>query len=219
MLGLTVVIAQAALSGLLAYWMASRSGRATRAIGVLLVVVLGWVSVVALLNKIAGYQPDNPVDTNLAILLALSVGWLAGRNKRVRGGSKRLLFDPQVRGMGMGIIGISYVYGLAMSLLTLSMELAIVKDAAGFGASVVALFIAPLTFALAPLYAGLVQQNWLPAAFAYGGSLTIYLGVMFGKSVTQIPGPDVDKRDREPVAQEVDPDETDWSHGTGPQEL
>jgi hypothetical protein len=42
----------------------------------------------------------------------------------------------------------------------------------------------PLTFALAPLYAGIGLDNWIPAVFAYGGMLTMYLCMIFGKVVS-----------------------------------
>src|SRR5262245_32707711 len=100
MLGLTLVMSQAALSGLLAYWIASRPSRATRVIGGIVVIALGWMSVVAILNRITGYQ-ETPLDTNLTIVAALFVGWLSGRNKRLRGGAKQLLFDQQVRVVGV----------------------------------------------------------------------------------------------------------------------
>ena len=47
--------------------------------------------------------------------------------------------------------------------------------------------VAPLTFTVAPLYAGIAQANWLPAIFAYGGLLTMYLGIRFGTIVTELP--------------------------------
>jgi len=184
MLGLILVIAQAALSGLFAYWAASRTSRWARIAGGVLAVVVGWTSIVAVTNRIAGYQ-SAPLDTNLTILIALLVGWVAGRNRRVRGTTRGPIFDQKVRQAGLVIMVVSYVVGVAWGLMTFAMELSIVNEAAGFWGFVVACVIAPVTFALAPLYAGVAHQDWLPAVFAYGGMVSLYLGIAFGSLVSQ----------------------------------
>lgn len=47
----------------------------------------------------------------------------------------------------------------------------IISDAAGFWGVVAAIFIGPITFIAAPLYAGFEYNNWLPLILNYGGSI------------------------------------------------
>lgn len=96
----------------------------------------------------------------------------------------RLLWDGKLRALGLGITGVSKVYGAGIAILTFIIELGILSDVAGFWGLVVGVSIAPVTFAVAPLYAGFRQSNWMPAFLCYGGMVTMYLNVAFGALVS-----------------------------------
>jgi hypothetical protein len=49
--------------------------------------------------------------------------------------------------------------------------LGIIAHAAGFWGIVAALFLGPVTFLAAPLYAGFEHGDWFPLILNYGGSL------------------------------------------------
>ena len=62
-LGLLIVVVQAALFGVLAWWVASRSSRVGRVVGGALLVVLGaWPSVVVIINRLTGYKASSALD-------------------------------------------------------------------------------------------------------------------------------------------------------------
>jgi hypothetical protein len=205
MLGVTIIVAQAAVTGLIVVWLASRSSRIAFAVGTVVTAIVAWASIVPLVDRMAGYRPESGPITNLAILGSVVIGWLAGRNRRVRAKVAaqpayaaagpvpvenapqrrigRLILDSQVRRAGAVIGGVAMFYGVMTGIATLLIELAIVNDAAGFWGFVIACVLAPFTFALAPLYAGVALGDWLPAALAYGGMLTMWAAMTFGSIV------------------------------------
>lgn len=197
MLGVTIIAAQAALFGLLAVWLASRSGRMGRVAGILALAVMVWVSTVPILNRVGGYEAESALATNFPILVALILGWLSGRNRRLRAKAlpapesgptarpRRLILDEQVRRSGGWVVGLTVVYAVIAGLATVAVELRIVANATGFWGFIVACFFAPVTFFLAPLYAGIRLQDWFPAALAYGGTITMWLGFAFGNAVAE----------------------------------
>jgi len=197
MLGVTVIVAQSALFGMLAWWLAGRASRLARVCGGVFIILMAWISFVPLLDRGMGYQPRSDVDSNLATIVALLIGWVAGRNRRLRvdnavhedgtggSGTARLLFDRNVRRAGAVITGASQLYGLVVGLLGFFIELGIVSDVAGFWGLVVGFSAAPVTFAVAPLYAGFRLHNWMPAVFCYGGMAAMYFGYAFGHLVSE----------------------------------
>jgi hypothetical protein len=186
MLGLTVIIAQSALFGMFSLWLASRASRTARIFGGIFIVLMAWMSFVPVLDRATGYQPRSDLDVSLSTTAALVIGWIAGRNRRLRG-TERLLFDDKIRLVGAGLVVIAYLYGMVIGLFTFLIELGIVADAAGFWGFVVACSIAPITFAVAPLYAGIHLRDWMPVVFAYGGTVTMGLAFAFGKLVSEEP--------------------------------
>ena len=88
-LGLIIVVVQAALFGVIAWWVASRYSRAWRLVGGTLLVVLGaWPSAVVIINHATGYETSSALDTNVAVLLSLGIGWVVGRKRRLRDSDK-----------------------------------------------------------------------------------------------------------------------------------
>ena len=64
--------------------------------------------------------------------------------------------------------------------------LAVVSKVTGFWGLVAALFLIPVTFAAAPLYAGFAWGDWFPFVMSYGGSIAAFIligigGAMSGK--------------------------------------
>jgi hypothetical protein len=57
--------------------------------------------------------------------------------------------------------------------------LGIISKAAGFWGLVAALFLGPITFVAAPLYAGFAWDNWFPLVLNYGGGIAaaVLLGI------------------------------------------
>lgn len=62
--------------------------------------------------------------------------------------------------------------------------LAIISKAAGFWGIVGALFLGPVTFAAAPLYAGFAWDNWFPAVLNYGGGASAWIMIGVGSALS-----------------------------------
>lgn len=62
--------------------------------------------------------------------------------------------------------------------------LGIISDAAGFWGIVAGLFLGPITFVAAPLYAGFEHGNWFPLILNYGGSLVAMALIGIGSLVS-----------------------------------
>jgi len=69
-----------------------------------------------------------------------------------------------LKGVGMVVWFIAGIWGFFLCL-------GIISHAAGFWGIVAGLFIAPLTFVAAPLYAGFEHGDWFPLILNYGGSV------------------------------------------------
>lgn len=84
--------------------------------------------------------------------------------------------DLLFKGGNMVALGkfIKIVGGIAFVILGLwgfFICLAIISKITGFWGLVVALFLAPVTFLAAPLYAGFAWGNWFPLILNYGGGV------------------------------------------------
>ena len=62
--------------------------------------------------------------------------------------------------------------------------LAIISQAAGFWGIVAALFIGPVTFVAAPLYAGFAWGNWFPLVLNYGGGIAGAILIGLGSAMS-----------------------------------
>lgn len=67
-----------------------------------------------------------------------------------------------MRGLAAVVFWVSGIVGLFMSIV-------IVAKAFGAILATVALFLFPVTFTIAPWYAALKYDNWVPLAVGYGG--------------------------------------------------
>jgi hypothetical protein len=84
-LGWLIILVQAAIAGLLAYWSASRISRLWRIIGgVVITILIVWPSIVVIINRATGHDLTSPLDTNIAILVGVGVGWMMGKARRLR---------------------------------------------------------------------------------------------------------------------------------------
>jgi hypothetical protein len=74
--------------------------------------------------------------------------------------------------MGYLVFAISGIWGFVLCL-------GIISKAAGFWGLVAALFLGPITFVAAPLYAGFAWDNWFPLVLNYGGGIAaaVLLGI------------------------------------------
>lgn len=78
-----------------------------------------------------------------------------------------------IRIAAIGVLVVGGLWGFLMSL-------GIISEAAGHWGVVVAVALAPITIAAAPVYAGLAWGEWIPMVLNYGGgvasALLLYLG-------------------------------------------
>ncbi len=70
---------------------------------------------------------------------------------------------------------IAYIVYLVTGLIGLFYCLKIVAAAFGTFVAIIALFLAPFTLCIAPLYAGLQFGWWVPAYSAYGGPIAAFM--------------------------------------------
>lgn len=66
--------------------------------------------------------------------------------------------------IGLATFAITSIWGFFLTL-------AIITKAAGFWGLVAAIFVFPVTFFAAPLYAGFAFGDWFPLALNYGGGI------------------------------------------------
>jgi hypothetical protein len=69
-----------------------------------------------------------------------------------------------LKGAGMVVWFVAGLWGFFLCL-------GIISHAAGFWGIVGGLFLAPITFVAAPLYAGFEHGDWFPLILNYGGSV------------------------------------------------
>lgn len=63
--------------------------------------------------------------------------------------------------------------------------LAIISKAAGFWGIVAAIFLGPITFIAAPLYAGFAWDNWFPLVLNYGGAAVSFIVIALGGAMSK----------------------------------
>ena len=78
-----------------------------------------------------------------------------------------------LKAAGWVIWTISGIWGLVLCL-------SIITKAAGFWGLFAAVALAPITFLVAPLYAGFAWGNWFPLLLTYGGGLVVGILQMIG---------------------------------------
>ena len=82
------------------------------------------------------------------------------------------------KGAGMVTWVVSGIWGFFLCI-------GIISDAAGFWGIVGALFLGPITFVAAPLYAGFQHGNWFPLILNYGGSLVAMTLIFIGSLISK----------------------------------
>ncbi|MES1929033.1 hypothetical protein SADO_07252 [Salinisphaera dokdonensis CL-ES53] len=82
-----------------------------------------------------------------------------------------------IKAVGFAVFAISGLWGFFLCL-------GIISDVAGFWGLVVSLFITPVTFLAAPLYAGFAWDNWFPLILNYGGGIAATVLVGIGSSIS-----------------------------------
>jgi len=84
-----------------------------------------------------------------------------------------------MRWLGYSVFAVTGVWSFLL-------DLGIIRRALGFFGFVLSLFLAPLTFTLAPWYAGFAWHNWFPLQLGYGGGMTAWLLMVLGTVVQSI---------------------------------
>lgn len=93
--------------------------------------------------------------------------------RATKGGTVMAALGKVIQGAGVLVFAVTGLWGFFLCL-------AIINEAAGFWGIVVGLFIAPVTFLAAPLWAGFTYGNWFPLVLEYGGGLCGGLLVALG---------------------------------------
>ena len=78
-----------------------------------------------------------------------------------------------LRTVGILVFAVTGLWGFFLCL-------AIINEAAGFWGIVVSLFLAPVTFVAAPLWAGFTHGNWFLLLLNYGGGMCGALLITIG---------------------------------------
>jgi len=60
----------------------------------------------------------------------------------------------------------------------------LISDAAGFWGIVAALFLGPVTFVAAPVYAGFSLGDWFPLILNYGGGISAAVLIGIGSAIS-----------------------------------
>lgn len=81
-----------------------------------------------------------------------------------------------IKALGWTVFAVTGVWGFFLCL-------AIISKAAGFWGIVAALFLGPVTFVAAPLYAGFAWGNWFPLLLNYGGGIAAMMLVAIGSAL------------------------------------
>jgi len=76
--------------------------------------------------------------------------------------------------LGVGVKWLGYVVFAVTGIWSFILELWIIYVAGGFGGFVLAFFLGPVTFALAPFYAGIAWGYWFPLVLGYGGGIVAW---------------------------------------------
>ena len=86
------------------------------------------------------------------------------------------------RGNLLTVVG--WIVLIVSGLWGFSLCLAIIVKVAGFWGLVAALFLSPVTFAAAPLYAGFAWGDWFPLVLNYGGGIAALILIGIGEAMS-----------------------------------
>ena len=80
---------------------------------------------------------------------------------------------------------IGYIVWFGTGIWGFFLCLAIISKVAGFWGIVAALFLGPITFVAAPLYAGFAWDNWFPLVLNYGGGIAAMIIIGIGSAMSK----------------------------------
>jgi hypothetical protein len=78
---------------------------------------------------------------------------------------------------------LGYIIFAIFGLWSFIIDLTIVYQAAGFWGFVIAFVLFPITFAVAPWYALIIQGNWFPLVIGYGGGIVAVILFYIGSAI------------------------------------
>lgn len=87
--------------------------------------------------------------------------------------------------LGVGVKWLGYAAFAVTGIWSFILELQIIFMASGFGGLVLALFLGPITFALAPFYAGIAWGYWFPLILGYGGGIAAFGLIAAGNAIEE----------------------------------
>ncbi len=87
--------------------------------------------------------------------------------------------------VGVGVKWLGYAVFAVTGIWSFILELQIIYVAGGFGGFVLAFLLGPITFALAPFYAGVAWGNWFPLILGYGGGIVAFGLIAAGSAMEQ----------------------------------
>jgi hypothetical protein len=90
-------------------------------------------------------------------------------------------FGKVVNGVGAVLFVVTGIWGLVLSL-------DIITDVIGFWGMIAAIILAPITFFVVPIYAGLALGIWFPVVLNYGGCLLAILLMAVGSRLDRDSG-------------------------------
>ena len=90
-----------------------------------------------------------------------------------------------MRAVGNSLRGTGWAAFAVVTLWGLFLCIGIIAKAAGSWGIVAALLLAPITFLAAPLYSGLVLDDWFPLILNYGGGLVSMVLVGIGDTMRE----------------------------------
>ena len=85
--------------------------------------------------------------------------------------------------IGQLVTGVGYLVGIICGIWGFLLDLAIVKEAAGFWGVVAGFVLMPVTFTVAPWYAGIAWGNWFPLLICYGGGIVATVIIVGGAAI------------------------------------
>jgi len=146
------------LTGFPAGLIARRKGALIGAMAQLLLLAVFMIASIAANRDTLSAYEVHPATWVLIGLLPATVGGRVGERLPMTAIGRFL------QGLGVAVFAVTGLWGFFLCL-------DIVTKVAGFWGLVGAIFLTPVTFIAAPLYAGFAWHNWFPFILNYGGGI------------------------------------------------